>query len=783
MAKFYLFVLLVFAFPVLAQRGYKLQGTVLDSKTGKPMAGVSIQSPETGEGMRTDSSGSFFFSLNGGTSPSFIFSYVGYRSVRERFTLTKNQTVEIKLEPNMLELDEVEVKAGKEDRNVRSVEMSKIQLSIQQIKRIPVVLGESDILKALTLQPGVTTVGEGAGGINVRGGRVDQNLILLEGAPLFNTSHLLGFLSSVNPDIVQDVTLYKGGMPASYGGRLSSLLVMGVRAGGMDRWRYTGGIGPLTSRFVADGPLITKKLSLLVGGRLAYPNFLIKRFPAPTNRNRAFFYDANAKLLFTPNADHRFTLSAYSSFDTFKFPEDTVYFTRTNVVSAAWNGRFGEHLSASVQAYQSSNSFGNEGRLPFSEYKLTSSIAQSEGRAFVLWTPTETEKLEVGGTLTLYKNSPGDLNPVGAESSVRSFRGRREQGREGAAYVNGEWAPISWLTVQAGIRYARYQNMGPGPVYSYLPDVPLSPETISDTLNYGSGQASKSYGGLEPRLALRIGLSKRDALKISYNRTRQFLHLISNTTAISPVDFWKLADGYVPAEVADQFAAGLFHNSTDNDIELSLEGYYKRMSNLVEYRNGATLLLNPAIETDLLPAEGWAYGVETSLNKTKGRLTGQAAYTYSRAFTRVLTPFASRQVNGGNWYPAAIDRPHNLALSLQYQLGHFWTFSSNFVYTTGRPATYPDGIYRFNNQPVIDYTFRNLDRIPPTHRLDISFSKSTKQVASQARYSTWSFGIYNFYGRKNPYSVYFIRRFSAATPYRLAVFGAPIPSLSWNFNF
>lgn len=783
MIRRFLFYFLLVSYPGFAQRGYNLQGTVVDARTGKPMAGVSIQSPETGEGIRTDSTGGFFFSLREGVSTSFIFSYVGYRSVRERFALTQPTTVTIRLEPNILELDEVEVRAGKEDRNVRSVEMSRVQLSIQQIKRIPVVLGETDILKALTLQPGVTTVGEGAGGINVRGGRVDQNLILLDGAPLFNTSHLLGFLSSVNPDVVQDVTLYKGGIPASYGGRLSSLLTMGIRAGGLDRWRYTGGVGPMTSRFVVDGPLIPKKLTLLVGGRLAYPNFLIKRFPAPTNQNRAFFYDANLKLLFTPNANQRFTVSAYTSYDNFKFPEDTVYFNRTNVVSAAWNGRYGDHLSASVQAYRSTNTFGNEGQLPFSEYRLNASVGQTEGRAFVLWTPTETDRLEIGGTVTRYESSPGDLDPVGSASSVQPFRGRRERGNEKAVYVNTEWTPVRWLTVQAGVRYARYTSLPQGPVYLYQSGVPLSPETIRDTVFTSPGVPIRSYGGLEPRLALRVGLTKQDALKLSYNRTRQFLHLLSNTTAISPVDFWKLADQYVPAQVADQFAAGLFHNTADNSIEVSVEGYYKQMRDLIEYRNGATLLLNPAIETDLLPAEGYAYGIETSLSKTKGRLNGQASYTYSRAFTRVLTPYASRQVNEGNWYPATIDRPHNLALSLQYQLGHFWTFSSNFVYTTGRPATYPDGVYRFNNQPVIDYTFRNLDRIPPTHRLDIAFSKNTKKVASQQRYSTWTLGVYNVYGRKNPYSVYFIRRFASATPYQLSVFGAPIPSLSWNFNF
>lgn len=777
-----LFILLLFPIYGWAQKNHVFSGQVQDAKSGKPIVGATLFFPSTGAGTTTDSTGTFRLTLPGG-SYNYLVSAVGYRPTRITVMLNANRTLTIQLEPKVLELDEVEVRAGHEDRNVRSVEMSKIQLSIQQVKRIPVVLGETDILKALTLQPGITTVGEGAGGINVRGGRVDQNLVLLDGAPLFSTNHLLGFLSSINPDIIQDVTLYKGGIPASFGGRLSSLLTMTTRSGSADRWHTNGGIGPLTSRFVMDGPLIRKKLTLLAGGRVAYPNWVIRQFPAPTRYNKAFFYDLNAKLLWTPTENHRISLSAYRSYDDFKFPEDTLYYSQTNVVSAQWNGRFNDNLSIGAQAFQSEYSFGNKGLKEFLEYKLTAAIQQREAKAFLLWTSGEKASMEVGSSLTAYRTIPGDLTPTDPASDVRPYAGRRENGREWAAYLSGEWTVSSWLTIQGGLRYVRYQQTGPGVLYQYEKGAPRSPESILDTTAYSSGQVMQSYGGWEPRLALRLGLGKQNALKISYNRTRQYLHLISNTTAISPVDFWKLADTYVPPQVADQWAVGLFHNSKDNSIEISVEGYYKLLNNLVEYKNGATLLLNPTLETDLLPAEGRAWGIETSLQKTKGRLTGQAAYTYSRTFVRVLTPFVQEQVNDGAWYPATVDRPHNVALSMSYQLGKRWTFSSNFVYLTGRPATYPDGIYRINDAPLVNYSKRNLDRIPDTHRLDLAFMKSTRKDSQQARYSTWTVGLYNVYGRKNPYSVYFTRFNTLTQSYRLAVFGAPIPSVTWNFYY
>ncbi len=763
-----------------AQRGYNLSGTVQDANTGKPIAGASIYILETGGGGITDSTGQFFFPLSSAYYGIQV-SAVGYRSIRERVNMNESKTITIKLDPKVLQLEEVEVRAGREDRNVKSVEMSKIQLSIQQIKRIPVVFGETDILKALTLQPGVTTVGEGAGGFNVRGGRVDQNLVLLDGAPLFSTSHLLGFLSSINPDIVQDITLYKGGIPASYGGRLSSLLTMGVRPGQTDRWHFTGGIGPLTARFAADGPLIKNKLTLLVGGRVAYPNWIMHQFPAPTNQNKAFFYDLNAKLLWTPNANHRISLSAYRSYDEFKFPQDTIYYGASTLVSGSWNGRFGPALSVGVQAFQSDYTFGNQGIKQYLQYDFRAGIQQREAKVFALWSPSEALKLETGGSLTHYQTTPGDLTPTNLESSVRRFVSEKEQGREGAGYVSGEWTAASFLTIQAGLRYVQYQNIGPGQVFGYESGTPRSVESIADTLRYTDGQVIRTYGGFEPRLGLRLGLGKQNALKLSYNRMRQYLHLISNTTAISPVDFWKLADPFIPPQLANQWAAGLFHNSKDNDYEVGVESYYKKLSNLVEYRNGANLILNPALETDLLRAEGYAYGVEASVQKTKGRLTGQLAYTYARTFTRVLTDFPDQAVNQGRWYPSYNDRPHNLAVTLQYQLGNRWTFSTNFVYITGRPATFPDGVYRINDTPVVNYSQRNLDRIPDTHRLDISFIKSTRKTSSQPHYSTWVVGVYNAYGRKNPYSVYFTRYNTLTRSYQLAVFGAPIPSLSYNF--
>ncbi|HEV7348282.1 TonB-dependent receptor [Telluribacter sp.] len=755
-----------------------LSGTVRDAATKQPLSGVTVSIQELQQGTTTDENGQYTLTLPLG-SYTVRFTGVGHYKVTRAIRLMDDTTLDLELLPSITELDELEVKGRRDDANVRSNDMGVVRLNVATLKKIPVVFGETDIVRSLMLQPGVSNVGEGAGGFNVRGGRVDQNLVLLDGAPLFNTSHLLGFFSNLNPDVVQDVTLYKGTIPARYGGRLSSALVMNTRTGSPDRWNVSGGVGTISSRLVVDGPVLGNKLTLMAGARLAYPNLIIKLFPDLFEGSKASFSDLNGKLTYQPNDRHRVALSAYHSADRFKFPADTTYGWKSGTATLRWNAVLSRTLSSEVSLLQSSYEFNVDSPKPFYEFSLRSQIRQREANAGFTFTPREAHKLEAGAGYIHYRLQPGSLRPDGAESSIRPLSIETELGQELSAYIQEEWTLSPSLTLTTGLRYVRFHTLGPYTRYLYEARVPSSPETLTDSISYGRGERVQSYGGWEPRLALRIGLGTNQSLKLSYNRSRQFLHLISNTTAISPVDFWKLSDPFVPPQVADQYSVGLFRNWKDNSIETSIEGYYKDITNLVEYRNGAELLLNPYLETALLSALGKAYGVEFAVNKTKGRLTGSLNYTYSRSLITTRTEFPGEAINRGAWYPTLFDRPHITNLTGSYTLGKGWTGSANFTYTTGRPNTYPDGQYLVNGIPMINYSLRNADRLPDYHRLDMSISHDSRRTRDQTRYSVWVISLYNFYARKNPYSIYF-QQFRS---YQLSVFGSIIPSVTWNFHY
>lgn len=765
------------------QAGWRIRGKVSEVGTGKHLGNVSVVSKISKVATITDSTGHFALTLKAGEQ-LVTFSSVGY--FPKTITVTYRETfseLEIQLPPETRELKELLVKDRAPDENVRSSQMGVARLDIRNLKNMPVVFGETDILKAITLQTGVATVGEGTPGFNVRGGRTDQNLVLLDGAPLFNTSHLLGFLSNVNADAIRDVTLYKGDIPAAYGGRLSSLLNINTRQGNKERVNVSAGAGLMTASVMADGPITSdKKLTFLAGGRIAYPNLLIRSFPEPTNQNRAFFFDLNGRLSYEISPKSIVSLSAYHSRDRFKFPEDTLYGWRSTTATLNWNRQLNKALSFAIGGNWSDYVFNLEGLAPTYEYMFRSGIRQYDAHARVLWQPNPAHKVEAGLVSTWYRLTPGRLRPNG-ESNITNIDLEKEQAWEQAAYVSEEWAPVPWFSVTAGVRYVNFRNTGPGTVFQYDPGAPRTVESIQDTLHYGRGDKIARFGGFEPRLSVKINTGRTHSVKVSYTRTRQYLHLISNTTAISPVDFWKLADDFVPPQVATQWALGYFKNMLDNMLELGVEVYRKDMDNLVEYRNGATLLLNPTIETDLVSAKGKAYGVELNVQKTRGILTGQVSYTYSRTFARIVTGFASEQINHGDWFPSTVDRPHNLAISTQWKWTKGWTFGTNFVYTSGRPITYPDGTYRLNDVIVQDYSGRNLDRIPDYHRADISFTKDTRKTTDQRRYSIWSFSIYNLYARKNPYSIYFKQSGSRLVSYRLSVFGTIIPSINWKYNF
>ena len=775
---------LLIASSLHAQVRYRIYGQITDGVNKKPLANVSVYDKKQGVGFTTDSLGNFSVQVLPGPY-NLTFSAVGYYP-RSRFLEVDRGSIrmEVALNPDTRQLDEVNVKGRTPDANVSDAQMSVIRLDMKNLRNIPVVFGEVDILKALTLQPGVSTVGEGASGFNVRGGRTDQNLVLLDGAPLYNTSHLLGLLSNLNADAIQDVTLYKGAIPASYGGRLSSLLLMNTKVGETDRVSVTGGIGLITSRLLVQGPATKdKKLTFLAGGRIAYPSLILGLFPAPTNKDRAFFYDLNGRLTYRFNPNSQLTATIYRSFDTFKFPQDTLYTTQSTLLTARFSQRFTPQLSVNLTVTQSDYRFFLDGLTTANTYRYRSTIRQRDARLDWLYTPSPKHRLEFGGSLTGYALLPGAIIPTGDNSNIISLTLPTEQAREWAGYVSEEWTPFRILSVQVGIRYAQFTNVGPGIAYHYAGGQPRTRESITDTLRYGTGQQLAQYSGWEPRATLRVNLTPTSSLKLSYNRTRQYIHLISNTTAISPVDFWKVSDALVPPQVADQFAVGYFQNVKDNQYETSIEVYHKALQNLVEYRNGATLLLNSTLDADLLQAQGRAYGVEVSIQKTRGKLTGLVAYTYARTLARVPSPFPNVQINGGNWYPSTFDRPHNLTIATQWKWSRGWTFGTNFVYTSGRPTTYPDGTYRLNGVKVLDYSQRNADRIPDYHRLDVSFTKEGRRSPGKLHSSNWSFSFYNVYARKNPYSIYFQRVNTTTKSYELSVFGTIIPSINWNFTF
>lgn len=774
-----IFMAFLFSFKPLAW--YQVEGYVTDSDTQKPISGANISIRAIGAGAFSDSTGYFSMKVPQGRYDFFVSS-IGYKIKVRNVEVKGTMRLDVALNAEIKQLEEVIVTGKTADHNVKEAQVGNIQLDMVQLQKTPIVFGEPDIIKTLILQAGVNTVGEGAGGFNVRGGRADQNLVLIDGAPIFNTSHLLGFFSNVSPDAVQEVNLYKGHISPQYGGRIAALLDMKSKNGNEERIKYTGGVSPMSLRLFADG-LLAKNLTFVAGGRVAYPNWIIGLLPGNFSKNKAFFYDASIKLNYKINAKNRISLFAYNSFDNFKFPEDTLYRWRNNIATLKWSSAVSQQFSFNIAAIYSGYQFDIEGQKSSLEFVTSSSIQHKELKADFSYLPSENFTLDFGANAIWYNLSPASRKPKGSESSINSLTLQNENAQEFAAYFNTNWQIADWLSLQAGLRYSHFNQVGAKKIFTYREGESRSPQTITDSISYGKGENIVSYGGFEPRVVLRVGIDDFNSIKLSYNRSRQYLHLISNTTAITPVDFWKVSDSFIPPQIADQYSVGFYRNLADNKYELSLETYYKDLTNLVEYKNNAILLLNPTIETDILRAKGMAYGVEISAKKNKGKIYGQVSYTYSRSLVAVQTNFSQEQINGGEYFPSNFDRPHNVNITAIVPLRLGWTFTANFTYSTGRPATYPDGQYRLENSLVVDFSARNKDRIPDYHRLDISFSKDTRRSREQKRYHVWNVGFYNMYGRRNPYSIFFAQSGAVTNPYRLSVFGTIIPSITWNFNF
>ena len=716
---------------------------------------------------------------------SLLVGSLGFEEERRDVRVLSAGTLSVDLYESTARLEEITISERAEDDNVSNTQMSATRMDIQTVKKMPAFLGEVDLINAIELLPGVSVAGEGAAGFNVRGGDVGQNLILLDGISIFNPSHLFGFFSAFNADLLQDATLYKGGIPARYGGRIASVLDVSLKEGNLRKVTGSGGIGLVASRLALEVPLVPEKSSLMIGGRTSYSDWILKRVDdVNIRRSEASFYDANLKWTYRLNEAHKIGITGYASNDNFTYAGTTTYGYQNQGAAFRWNFLVSPEWLSTVSLthsrfwYQVGDDIDS-----LRASLLNAGFAISEGR----WNVTrfwEKHQVDAGISLARYNFQPGTLRPEDELSVIAPKTLATEQAQDVSAYLNDEFNINSRITLNLGVRYNRYRAVGPSQVTQYEPGLPRTPGSAVDTIYYGVGETVAPYQGLEPRVALRLGLSARSSLKLSYNRMRQNLHLISNTTAITPTDIWKLRDTYVPPQIGDQYARGYFCNAQGNAIESSLEVYYKDVQNLVEYKDGATLLMNDQLETDLLTGVGRSYGAELYVAKNRGRLTGWLSYTYARTLRQVAGPTADQRINQGRWYPSNFDKPHDFTVVGNYQFTRRMRLGFNFTYSTGRPVTLPQGTYQIESQSIAHFSARNQYRVDDYHRLDISFSVDGNLKKKKKWDSSWTFALYNFYGRNNPYSVFF-RNDSGGTlnAYRLAVLGRPFPSVTYNFTF
>ncbi|MDA0195014.1 MAG: TonB-dependent receptor plug domain-containing protein [Bacteroidetes bacterium] len=664
--------------------------------------------------------------------------------------------------------------------------MGKNTLSIESIRKLPSFLGEVDVVKGLISLPGVSTVGEGASGFNVRGGGVDQNLILQDGALIFNPSHVFGFFSAFNPEMVKNATLYKSGIPASYGGRLSSVLDVELKEGNLQEYHVDGGLGLISSKLIVNGPIIKNKMSFIIGGRMSYSDWLLDKAKDINVKNSsASFRDFNSKITYLPGNKDKISYSNYLSHDSFSFASDTLFEWNTTNHILTWDHIFTDKLFSQTYLVAGRYNYSIRDDEGFNSFVVKSKINYQAFKTNFEYDVNDRYKLHAGGDVNLFQFEPGKQFPIGESSGVESLQLEHEKSVEAGLFIENEYQLHKAISIKAGLRYSMFYNRGPGNDFIYAENAPRNNFNITDTVSYSSGDLIKSYKGLEPRITLNYEINLSTSLKLSYNRTRQYLHLITNTTAVTPTDLWKTSNRYIPPEIGDQYSIGLFKNWLSNSIETSVEVYYKNSDNIVDFKNGSKLLMNRNIDADLITGNGKSYGTEFYLNKKIGRLTGWFSYTYSRTFRKIEGQFSEETINNGSYYPANFDKPHDLSLALNYKISHYFEFGSSFTYNSGRPFTVPLSLYGTSNlTSVSNFSQRNEQRIPDYHRLDLSIKINSREMLRRRLKYDVTFALYNVYARKNAYTVFFRNNIGEPPKaYKLSVLGATFPAIIVNFHF
>lgn len=771
---------------IFSQEKFTLSGTVSETETGETLIGVNVIIPELQSGAITNEYGFYSITLPTGEYEVY-YSSLGFATKKTTVVLSENITKNLSLSTDTEELDEIVVKADVEKLNIRKPQMSVNTLSANTIKKIPVVLGEADVIKAITLLPGVTNAGEGASGFNVRGGAADQNLILLDEATLYNSSHLFGFFSVFNPDAIKNLTLYKGGIPARYGGRVSSVLDIYQKDGSKKKFRATGGIGLVASRLLLEGPIIKDKASFLVGGRSSYAHLFLPLFD---NDNKAYFYDLNTKLSYNLNPKNKLFLSGYFGRDVFSI-NDTFSNTFGNAtLNLRWNHLFSEKLFSNFSLIYSDYYYGLE--LKFVDFQFDSGITNYNLKYDLTHYISENIELHYGLNSIYYKFNPGDVKPTGDDSGINAFKLTDKYALENAIYLDAEVELTDKLAAQGGLRVSTFNRLGQAELNIYQDDNPIiynqeldiyQKATPIGTESSSRSKTIKSFANLEPRLALAYQLDETSSVKASYNRMTQYIHLISNSTSPTPFDIYAPSGKYIEPQLADQVAIGYF--KTFENYSFEIETYYKEVQNRIDYVDDADLIANNAVEQIILNGEARAYGLEVLFRKNEGKLQGWIAYTLSKSEQRTSgrTPIETG-INNGAWYNSPWDRTHDISITAQYELSRKWSFGANMIYQTGQPTTYPTGQYIYNNLVVPVYEARNSSRLTDFHHLDVSATWTPKPDTKKRWKGEWVFSVYNLYNRKNAASVSFRENSDTGQneAVRLSIFGI-IPAITYNFKF
>ena len=781
--------------PIYAQDQFTVSGYLRDSSNGEALIGATIRITGESIGIVTNVYGFYSITLSKGNYV-LDYRYVGYDAFTQSVELNSNTRLDIELKPSEQQLEAVVISGKAADDNISNIEMSTAELDIKSIQKMPAFAGEVDVIKSIQLLPGVTTVGEGAAGFNVRGGSVGQNLVLLDEAPVYQSSHLMGFFSVFNPDAVKDVKLYKGGVPAQYGGRVSSILDIRMKEGNSKSYDVSGGIGTVFSRLAIEGPIKKDKASFIVAARRSYADVIAKVFTdALSDGTAMYFYDLTAKTNYNINENNRVYLSGYWGRDVLEFDENQGFDWGNRTASFRWNHLYSDKLFSNLTMFYSNYDYGFKFGDKDDLFQIGSEVSTVNMKPEFNWFLNTNNELTFGGEAIMYLFEPGTMiNKSVGETTNSSLESRRAL--EAAIYASNNQKVTEKLSLQYGLRLSYFNYLG-GTVFEYGDTIPGNTKPIVDVYKYKKWGSIADFYNLEPRLSFNYKLSTSASLKGSYTRMNQYIHLISNTTASTPIDVWQPSTNNIDPQAADQVALGYFKNLSSNEFELSAEAYYKWMHDQVDYINGADVFVNQYLESQLLSGKGRAYGLELYGKKNQGRLTGWMSYTLGWTELKVDgINYGGDKVNRiGDWYPTRYDQRHNVKLAAFYELNDKVSFSANFSYISGTPTTFPTDRLNVAGYvvPYINNNERNNYRIPDYHRLDLGMSINNVWRGKKGRSGedNIAISVYNAYGRQNPFSIYFSQergRIPVGSPVetnatQLSIIGSVIPAIAYNFKF